>query len=77
MSCGVGCRRNSDLVLLQLWRRLAAVALICPLAWEPPYAMSIALKSKKKKKANCHSASLEKFPLKIKQILIRLSIQLL
>lgn len=28
-------------------------------------------------KANCHSVSLEKFPLKIKQILIRLSIQLL
>lgn len=35
MSCGVGCRRGSDLVLLWLWRRLAAVALTGPLAWEP------------------------------------------
>ena len=26
MSCGVGCRRGSDLVLLWFWRRLAAVA---------------------------------------------------
>ena len=32
-----------------LWRRLAAVAPIRPLAWEPPYAMSVALKSKKAK----------------------------
>ena len=33
-----------------LWRRPAAVALIRPLAWEPPYAMGVALKKKKKKK---------------------------
>ena len=32
-----------------LWCRLAAIALIRPLAWEPPYAMSVALKAKKKK----------------------------
>ena len=32
-----------------LWRRLAAVALIRPLAWEPPYTESAALKSKNKK----------------------------
>ena len=33
-----------DLVLLWLWRRLAAIALIRPLAWEPPYATGVALK---------------------------------
>jgi len=42
--CGVGCRRGSDLALLWLWHRLAAVALIRPLAWESPYAMGMALK---------------------------------
>ena len=36
--------------LLWLWRSLAAVAPITPLAWEPPYAMGVALKSIKKKK---------------------------
>ena len=50
MSCGVGRRRSSDLALLWLWRRLAAVALFGPLAWEPPYAMGVALKRQKKKK---------------------------
>ena len=49
MSSGVG-RRHSDPVLLWLWRRPAAVALIRPLAWEPPYAKSAALERKKKKK---------------------------
>ena len=33
-----------------LWHRLAAVAMIRPLAWEPPYAASAALKRQKKKK---------------------------
>ena len=33
-----------DLALLWLWYRLAAVALIRPLAWEPPYAAGVALK---------------------------------
>ena len=46
MSCGVGHRRGSDLVLL--W--LVAAALIQPLAWELPYAAGAALKCKKKKK---------------------------
>ena len=32
-----------------LWYRLAAVAPIRPLAWEPPYASSVALKRKKKR----------------------------
>ena len=39
-----------DPALLWLWCRLAAVALIRPLAWEPPYAPGMALKSKKKKR---------------------------
>ena len=47
MSCGVGHRRGSDLALLWLWCRPAAVALIRPLAWEPPYAMDVALKKQK------------------------------
>ena len=48
MSCGVGQRRGSDPTLLWLCHRPAAVAVIGPLAWEPPYATSVALKSKKK-----------------------------
>ena len=59
MSCGVGLRQGLDPVLLCLWCRLAAVALIWPLAWEPPYALSAALKrqkgKKKKKKENVFS----------------------
>ena len=44
MSCGVGYRRGSDPVWLWLWCRLAAVAPIPPLTWEPPYTASAALK---------------------------------
>ena len=44
MSFGVDHRCGSDLALLWLWRGLAATALIQPLAWEPPYAASTALK---------------------------------
>ena len=50
MSCGVGGRFGSDLALLWLWCRLAAVASIRPLAWEPLYAVDVALKRKKKKR---------------------------
>ena len=50
MSCGVGCRHGSDLTLLWLWCRLAAIAPIGPLAWEPPYAVGVALKRQKKKR---------------------------
>ena len=46
MSCGVGHRCGSDLALLWLWCRQAAVAPIQPLAWEPPYAAGMALKRK-------------------------------
>ena len=50
MSCGIGCRRSSDLVLLWLWYRQVATAPIQPLTWEFPYAATAALKKKKKKK---------------------------
>ena len=50
MSCGVGCRCTSDLALLWLWHRLAAVAAIQPLAWEHPYAAGVALRKKERKK---------------------------
>ena len=52
MSCGIGHRRGSDLALLWLWRRPGAIARIRPLAWEPPYAVSTALKRQKKKKVH-------------------------
>ena len=35
--------------MLWVWRRLAAIALIPPLAWKLPYAMGAELKKKKKK----------------------------
>ena len=50
ISCRIGHRRGSDLALLWLWGRPAAIALIRPLAWEPPYAMGAALKRQKDKK---------------------------
>ena len=49
MSCGVGHRHSSDLMLLWLWLWLAAIAPIGPLAWEPPCVVSVAPKSIKKK----------------------------
>ena len=60
MSCGVGRRCGSDPVLLSLWHRLAAVAPIWPLwllAWEPPYATGVALKSKTKQKPQNETSS--------------------
>ena len=51
MSCDVGHRHGLDPALLWLWCRPAAVVPIWPLACEPPYATSAALKSKKKKRA--------------------------
>ena len=54
MSCGLGVRAGLDHALLWLWRRLVAIALIQPLAWEPPHAVGaaqeIATKKKKDKK---------------------------
>ena len=50
MSCGVGHRRSLDPALLWLWCRLAATALIRPLAWEPPCAVEATLEKKAKQK---------------------------
>ena len=60
MSCGIG--RGADLALLWLWRRLAAVAPIRTLAWEPPHALGVALKNKKNKKTNKQKKTGEEFP---------------
>ena len=52
----MGRRHGLDPLLLWLWHRAAATALIRPLAWEHPYATSAALqktKKKKKKKKTC------------------------
>ena len=64
MSSGIGRRRGSDPTLLWLWCRPAAIALIRPLAREPPYAMGVALekakrqkKKKKKRKENSRGVS--------------------
>ena len=48
VSCGVGRRRGSDLVLLWLWHRPVTTASIRPLAWEPPYAAEAALEKAKR-----------------------------
>ena len=50
MSCVVAHRCGLDSVLLWLWYRPAAAAMIQPLAWETPQATGAALKSKSKKK---------------------------
>ena len=47
MRCCVGHRCGLDPMLLWLWRRPAAAALIRPLAWELPYAADAALKKLK------------------------------
>ena len=50
VSCGVGHGRGSDLELLWLWHRLASVAPIRPLAWEPPYCQWCSPKKTKRQK---------------------------
>ena len=47
LSCGVCHIWSSDPTLLWLWCRLAAAAVIWPLAWELPYAVGAALKKKR------------------------------
>ena len=47
MSCGVGHRASLDPMLLWLWHRTAAAAVIWALAWAPPCASGAALKRKK------------------------------
>ena len=44
MNCGAGQRPGLDPTWLWPWHRPAAVAPIGPLAWEPPYAVCVALK---------------------------------
>ena len=55
MGFGVGRRCSLDPALLWLWHRLAAVAPIQPLAWEPPYATGTALKTKKSRHTHTHT----------------------
>ena len=50
MSYDVGQRPGSDSTLPWLWHRPAAAALIQPLAWKLPYAVSVAPKKWGKKK---------------------------
>ena len=61
MSCGESCIHGTDLMLLWLWHRMAAVALIRPLAREPPYAEGVALKKKKKKEKEKEKKSFSLF----------------
>ena len=46
----MGHRYGLDPVLLWLWHRPVATALIRPLAWEPPYAVGATLEKAKRKK---------------------------
>ena len=50
MSCGAGHRCSSDPMLLWLWPRPVATALIQLLAWEPPYAVEVVQEMAKGKK---------------------------
>ena len=50
MSCDVGCRCGFDLVLLWLWCRPVAIALIQLLDCELPYAAEFALEKAKRQK---------------------------
>ena len=45
------CVKDLVWLWLWLWHRLAAAALIRPLAWELPHATGAAIKRKKKRKA--------------------------
>ena len=60
MSCAVGHRCSLDLALL--WHRLAATALTGLLAWEPPYAVGVAMKRPKKKKSRIKSIAKKEVP---------------
>ena len=50
MTCGVDPRHGLDSALLWLWCRPVATAQTGPFAWEPPYAVGVALKKDKKTK---------------------------
>ena len=53
----MGHRHGSDLVLLWLWRRLATVAPIRPLALDPPYAAGAALKRRAHTHTHTHKTT--------------------
>ena len=55
MSCGVVRRCGLDLALLWLWCRLAAPALVEPLAWELPNASGTVLKKREIKILVCEA----------------------
>ena len=63
MSCGVGCRLGLDPELLWLWCRPVAIALIRPLAWEPPYAAGAAQEMTKRQKKEKKRKKKNEFPL--------------
>ena len=74
MSCGVGRRLGLDPALLWmwlwLWNRPVGTAQIQPLAWEPPYAVGMALKRQKTKEekrmtdmSKGYKCQLEGFPM--------------
>ena len=50
MTYDVGHRLSSDSAFLWFWHRPVATAPVGPLAWEPMYAVSAALKRQKTKK---------------------------
>ena len=60
MSHGVGRRHGSDPALLWPWYRLAVIAPIGPLAWEPLYATGVALKREKDQKKKAYMCKLKK-----------------
>ena len=60
VSFRVGHRHGSDPVLLWLWHRPAAAALIEPLAQELPYAADAAIKKQKDKERKCLLAKLNR-----------------
>ena len=74
MSCGKRCRRGWDPMLLWLWRRPVATALIEPLAWEPPYAVDAALKRPKKEGKNTYIINKSSIVLQINDVNFKISI---
>ena len=48
MSCGVRHMRGLVPAFLWLWQKPEVIAPIGPLAWEPPYTVSMALKRQNK-----------------------------
>ena len=55
MSCDIGRRCGSDMALLWLCYRPAAVAPIQPLAWEPPYGRKCDPKKQQQQQKQKHN----------------------